>query len=465
MRRLRHRIPVRLRHHWKVVAACGAFFGVLVGMVGATRVAPLVTSDERADVDVVTEDLPGRVDLFDAGRPHQLSLSFPDEDYQRMLAQFLADGSKDYVQADLVIDGTFVPDVGIRLKGNSTLRSLSRGGGSGFQAPETLPWLVSFDQFAKGRRYQGHTEVAVRPPGMGRSTSLNEAIALTLVARSGEPSQRHAFSSFAVNGRPAVTRLLVEHPDKAYAKALAGDGVLFKSLAGSQFTDQGDDQTAYRDDFDQVNKKGSQDLQPVIELIQWVARASDAEFAAGLADRVDVDSFARYAALQNLLLNFDDMAGPGRNYYLYYDLDRRRFTVLTWDLNLALNGDPAQGPFDAGRMGGFGARGGFQGGGPGVGGPAVGGPAGGGPAAGGPGAGGGFRQGNPLKERFLAAAAFKPRYEKAYRELYRKLFASGAALKAAGANESTVDGEATTLRTLIENRTKSLATNAVIVGP
>jgi spore coat protein CotH len=120
--------------------------------------------------------------------------------------------------------------------------------------------------------------------------------------------------------------------------------------------------------------------------------------------------------------------------------------VLTWDLNLALNGDPAQGPYDAGRMG-RGPGGGF---------------------------GGGFRQGNQLKERFLAAAAFKPRYEKAYRDLYRKLYASGAALaavdrastalKAAGASASTVDGDATNLRTLIDARTKSLSTNAVITG-
>src|SRR6185436_18012406 len=101
---------------------------------------------------------------------------------------------------------------------------------------------------------------------------------LSLVAGSGEPSQRYAVSSFTVNDRPAVTRLLLEHPDKDYANDLDGDGVLYKSRASSQFADQGDDQTAYRDDFDQINKKGSQDLQPVIELIQWVARASDAEF-------------------------------------------------------------------------------------------------------------------------------------------------------------------------------------------
>ena len=94
-------------------------------------------------------------------------------------------------------------------------------------------------------------------------------------------------------------------------------GVLYKSLASSQFRCQGGDQTEYVDDFKQINKTGSLDRQPVIDLIKWVEEASDQEFADGSADRLDVQSFARYVALQNLLLNFDDMAGPGANYYLW----------------------------------------------------------------------------------------------------------------------------------------------------
>jgi spore coat protein CotH len=164
-----------------------------------------------------------------------------------------------------------------------------------------------------------------------------------------------------VNDRPTVSRLLIEHPDQAYADGLAGDGVLYKSLARGQFADQGEDQTDYQDDFKQINRKGSHDLQPVIDLIRWVSNASDQEFAAGLADRVDVQSFARYVALQNLLLNFDDMAGPGRNYYLYYNLDSKKFTVVSWDLNLALSGDATQGPRDAGGFGGFRRQGAGQG--------------------------------------------------------------------------------------------------------
>ncbi|MBN1173670.1 MAG: CotH kinase family protein, partial [Micromonosporaceae bacterium] len=196
-------------------------------------------------------------------------------------------------------------------------------------------------------------------------------------------------------------------------------------------------------------------------------------------------------------MNFDDMAGPGKNYYLWYSLDTKRFTVVTADLNLTFNGSATAGPYDNMTMGGSRAagqqaggdgqmpEGGFpgmpEGGFPGM-------PEGGQMPEGGfpgmpegnddegdRGQRGGMFGGNALKERFLAAEAFHEVYEKAYRELYQELFASGAATRSLtaisgvlgtldSADRATVDSEVATLRTSIETRTKSLATNEVITG-
>lgn len=49
-----------------------------------------------------------------------------------MLSTFREAGEKEYIRADITIDGTLIEDVGLRLKGNSTLQSLSNnsmGGG------------------------------------------------------------------------------------------------------------------------------------------------------------------------------------------------------------------------------------------------------------------------------------------------------------------------------------------------
>ncbi|MEQ4198182.1 spore coat protein CotH, partial [Streptomyces sp. YIM 103828] len=54
---------------------------------------------------------------------------------------FKEDGTKDWIKADLVIDGVYLNDVGIRLKGNSTLMSLrgNKGMPGGGNMPPGAP--------------------------------------------------------------------------------------------------------------------------------------------------------------------------------------------------------------------------------------------------------------------------------------------------------------------------------------
>jgi spore coat protein CotH len=312
--------------------------------------------------------------------------------------------------------------------------------------PASLPLLISFDKYVSGRAYQGMTQLSVRPG----SPVLNEAVSLSLTAESGQPTQRYAYTTYSVNGSPTQTRLVLEHPDEGYANSLFdSDGVLYKADANSSFTYQGDDQTTYADQFVQINAEGSQDLQPIITLLKWLDGASDEQFDAELADRVDVESFARYVATQNLLVNSDDMAGPGKNYYLWYDLGTKKISVVSWDLNLALSGNTDAGPHDSIGMGGGAAPGGGM-----------------------PGGGGG---GNALKERFLASKALANVYEDAYRELYQHLFGSGRAIEIPDEIAQTVpasDGlgaekltsEVETLRARLQARTDALAANEVIVA-
>ncbi|NRQ38648.1 spore coat protein CotH [Nonomuraea sp. NN258] len=498
-KRLRHRVPVRLRQNGRLVAVCVAFLAACWGVFGSGTVRPYVTTTRAAAAETVITNLAGSKDLFDASVPHDVRITFRDEAYRDMLTEYFKDGDKKYVEADLTIDGTRIPSVGIRLKGNSTLMGLTwngqsraqgrggqrpagapqgvrpegvgsegaqppadaqrlRGGGMGravlkAEEPEKLPWLISFDEFVPGRRYQGHSQLAVRPSTAGPASAasaagsggsagsegsaamLNEALGVALVGAAGEPTQRSAYGSFEVNGRASAPRLLVEYLDEGYADDL-GDGVLYKARAGSSFTYKGEDQTEYATDFKQIDDVGGRDLQPVIDLIEWVNTASAAEFAAGLADRLDVKAFARYLALQNLMINFDDMSGPGRNYYLWYDQAARRFTVITWDLNLAFSGDATTGVHDAvsrGRAGGGGRMG----------------------------------AGHPLKDKFLADAGFKKLYEEQYRDLYTRLLAGGtatglldglvAAYKLnARADAAAVDAEAAELRELLATRTAAL---------
>ena len=264
-----------------------------------------------------------------------------------MLSTFREDGEKEYIRADITIDGTLIEDVGLRLKGNSTLQSLSNnsmggGGGGGMTQPfednpEELPWLISFDEYEEGRAYQGMTEIALRPAASGSEVAINEALALELTAESGQITQDYTFTSVTVNGSESAARIVVDTPDTEWADEL-GSGVLYKARAGGSLDYVGDDPTEYEDSFKQINAEGAYDLQPVMTLMKFLNESTDEEFAEELDDYVDTESFAKYLATQEILSNNDAMDGPGNNYYLWYDTTEKQFTVLSWDLNLALSG-------------------------------------------------------------------------------------------------------------------------------
>ncbi|EME16578.1 hypothetical protein G419_19845 [Rhodococcus triatomae BKS 15-14] len=496
-----------------------AFMTIMATVFGATRIRPQITGDATIIASEITDNISGTVDLFDDSVSHEVSLDITDAEYNDMITTFQKTGEKKWVTADLTIDGTFVNDVSVRLKGNSTLMGV-RGdnampGGEGSQPPEgmelpkgmempegmgpmggmsqaseddptSLPLLISFDENESGRAYQGLTEISIRPG----SPVLGEAMSLSLTAETDQASQRYTYAVYSVNGSATTTRLLLEHPDDLYANTLFdSDGYLYKADANSRFEYVGDDQSAYADQFTQINAVDNGNLQPIISFLKWLDSASDEEFDAHLADRVDVDSFADYLATQNLLVNGDDMSGPGQNYYLWYDLDTTKFTVVSWDLNLAMQGDATTGPHDSVSMGmpGGGGRGG-----PGAAtegntatapegmtlpeGMTPPGGAGAGEAEGtrdgptrGPGmASGGPQMSNELKTRFLESDAFTAVYDEAYWHLFERIYAGGLASEildrlaetvpvSDGLTAEDLQSSIDDMRTWIDRRTSALA--------
>lgn len=446
---LRHRIPVRLRHYWKLLAVLAAVIVVTGALFGGVRIRPYITGDTTVMTSQITDNIAGRVDLFDPTVAHSLTVDITAAEYRDMLDTYARDDEKKWVSADVTIDGTVINDVAVRLKGNSTLMALrgdehkppwARDGApppppdfvfvsADPDDPASLPLLLSFNEFVDGRGYQGMTELSVRPG----APVLNEALALSLTRDTGQPTQRYAYVTYTINGR-TTTRLVLEHPDETYAETLFDSpGYLYKADAFSYLEFVGTDQSAYAEQFKQINSADNGNLQPIINFVQWLDGADQAEFDAHLADWLEVESFARYVATQNLLCNGDDMAGPGQNYYLWYDLDTKKFTVVSWDLNLAMQGKPDIGPFDKVSMPGPppgmrlpGAPGDAP---PGDGPPGDGPPEMAPPFDGPPPGPDGRRPriGNPLKSRFLESSTFRPLYEQAYWELFDRIYGNGRA--------------------------------------
>ncbi len=256
------------------------------------------------------------------------AVTFDDGAFEEMIATYEETGEKTWLEATVTVDGVTYEGAGLRLKGNSSLRSASGA------AAEDLPWLVRLDEFAEGQEHQNYEDIVVR--SNSSTTSLNEALALALLEEAGLASEDSASTSFSVNGSDPVLRLIVEHPDddEWYETAFEGDGALYKSESTGDWSYRGDDPDSYTDVFDQEGGSDVTDLTPLIDLLQFLDEADDATFAAELPDRVDVDAFATYLAMMDLVDNFDDIDGPGNNSYLWWDAETGQFTVVPWDLNL-----------------------------------------------------------------------------------------------------------------------------------
>lgn len=360
----------------------------------------------------------GDAAFLDPAQVHVVNVSDEAGALAHVVATYLSSETKEWATVSVSIDGTAYEQVGMRLKGNSSLRSISADA-----EPQTLPWLMRLDKFTDGQNHDGMTEFVIR--SNSSTTALNEAVALDLLAASGLAAQQAAYIALDINGSTSL-RLTVENPNQEWVdRVFATQGLLYKAEAGGDYTYRGEDPSAYEDIFDQ--ETGEDDLTPLTSFLQFVNESSDEDFEAQLADRLDVAAFARYLAFEQLVDNFDDIDGPGNNSYLWWDAAAERMTVVAWDHNLAFGLSPA------------GAGGGAGGGGAGGGGMPPGAPADrptdaagqAGPAAQGPGGqGGGGQMGgrtNPLVTRFAAVAAWSQAVTAAGADLAAELVTSGTA--------------------------------------
>lgn len=303
------------------------------------------TVDDTTDASAVSTTATG---LFDESTVHEISIDVNEAEYSAMLQTYLTTDDKDWVEASVTIDGVTYDSVGIRLKGNSSLRGIDESAEA-----ETLPWLVDLDQYVEGQSHHGIVEFVVR--SNSTTTALNEAVALDLLEAAGLESQDAVSVAFTVNDSAPVLRLVIENPDDVWmTEEFSTDGALYKAEADGDYSYRGDDPESYDDVFDQEAGDDNADLEPLIDFLAFVNDSDDTTFAAELAEHLDIDSFATYLAMQEIIDNFDDIDGPGNNSYLYLDTETGVFEVVFWDANLAFGVTPG----GAGEEQGFGPGGG-----------------------------------------------------------------------------------------------------------
>ncbi|MBH0008993.1 CotH kinase family protein [Salinibacterium sp. SWN1162] len=417
----------------------------LLGVLSATVVLTLTLASCSAGTNDSATSSGGTTDFvsvsltndsesfFDAAVVHSIEIDVASDDVEAMVQTYLDSGDKEWLEATVVIDGETYEQVGIKLKGNSSLREVTT------DTPfEELPWRIRLDKYIDAQSVGGVTDFVVRTNNT--ETALNEAVALELLSAAGLATEEAVESAFSVNGSEDSLRLIVAVPNESwlernYEAGLlpSDDGILWKAESEGDYSWLGDDPDSYTDVFDR--EVGDDDYQPLVDFLDVVNNTTDEEFVTQLPEVLDVDAFARYLAIEDLMNNFDDIDGPGNNSYLYYDPDSALMSVVAWDHNLAFGvvneaggGAPAGEARGGALVEGEVPEGGLPEGGIPEGAVPEGAPAGDRPAAGDAGAqgGGSAQQGNNiLTTRFMESTEFAALYEEALGDVKAELFESG----------------------------------------
>lgn len=373
-----------IKHKW-IGAIAGLFMAVAVLVIGFAYMNP------SAFVGVAGTAEPQYVAAMDKNKILDIQIIADEKDWATMLENATAE---EYIPATVVINGSKIENVGIRPKGNSSLRTVAQD-----DTTDRYSFKIEFDHYITGQTWLGLDKIVVNNM-QGDATYMKEYLSYDIMDYIGARSPLYAFADISVNGETWGFYLAVESLEDSYAQRVYGDdhGELYKpesmgmggggqmgdftngsgnaeqaqnnrqnqaqkqpqapaannenpqnaggnpggglggggmgGMASSgvslQYID--DNSSSYSAIFDNsVFDTTENDYKRVMEALKKLANGEDLE------NTVDVEAVLKYFAAHTVVVNLDSyVANMGHNYYLYED--DGQLTILPWDYNLAFGG-------------------------------------------------------------------------------------------------------------------------------
>ncbi len=328
------------------------------------------------------------VEPFEADRVATVRIVMSEEDWQ---ACCQSANREEYVRADFWYGDELVADVGVRPKGNSSLRAAVWTG-----SPR-IALKVDFNLFNSARTFRGLKKLNYSN-GFSDPTLIRETLAYELFDWIGLPTPRTSFVDLWVNDTHLGLYTQVEQIDRGFldehfpgtsgdlykpeppaglldwteedyldqAEALGldleeemsvmdvnlgggrlgdivrilGEDVLLGYIGAGEDTPSPDETPGGQHDVQTLVDKaglktneGRSDHSALFRFLDVLNNEPDESFPEEIEEVLDVDSVLRFLAVSSVLVHLDNYIGMGHNYYLY-EVDGR-FSIMPWDLNEA----------------------------------------------------------------------------------------------------------------------------------
>ena len=299
--------------------------------IGAAALAAILTIlllfGERLGIPKASANPGYAARLFDDSRVHHIDIQLDD------WGAFIADAQEEeYAACNVEIDGEIFHQVGLRAKGNNSLRLT--------EEYELCRYSLKleFDHFLDGGNYYGLDKFSLDASFQDNSY-LKTYVTYDMMAFMGVPTPLCSYVWVTVNGKDWGLFLAVEEPEEAFARRNFGNdyGKLYKPDYRLLNDENADIALKYIDDnpnsypgiFENAKFKVSKaDQKRVIQALKTLSTGKDLETA------VNVDEVLRYFTVQVFVMNWDSYLGrTGHNYFLYEE--DGILSILPWDYNLA----------------------------------------------------------------------------------------------------------------------------------
>ena len=264
--------------------------------------------------------------LFDDTRVHTIDITIDDWGALIEEAQ-----EERYVPCTMTIDDEVFRQVGIRAKGNNSLRLTSE------YELTRYSLKVEFDHYLPQGNYHGLDKLSLDASFQDNSY-LKTVLAFDMMRFMGVPTPLCSYAWVRVNGEDWGLFLAVEECEEAFASRNFGwdHGVLYQPDYRSLNDENADVALRYIDEqpssypniFDHAKTPMVHSDQR--RLIESLRQLSQGEVTTA----VHTDEVLRYFVVQVFVMNWDSYLGhTGHNYILYEE--EGRLWMLPWDYNLA----------------------------------------------------------------------------------------------------------------------------------
>ncbi len=332
-------------------------FSVVLGLVFSCKKEIFVPNDEHSirpegwESNSHSNNVePNYEVVFNESKVNKIHIVFTAQEWTDMqsdLATVKAGGysvEPAYSPVDFYFNGVKWNHVGIRYKGNSSLK----GAGNG-----KLPFKFNFDYFEdiypeiNNQRFYGFKKLAMGS-GYKDESLMRDKTASDLFRDFGVPATRTAFYEISIDKGDGVYQYF-----GSYTMNEVVEDTFLKNYFGTETGNcyKPDGQgarlgaTLVTSSFPNKTNELSNDFSDIQELLDALHSptriANPTAWKAGLEAIFDVDGFLKYLAAMNTIQNWDCYGNAPHNYYLYNDPLMGKLRWIVWDCNLSF--DPGSG--------------------------------------------------------------------------------------------------------------------------